>query len=30
MNKYEELIKIFSNVLKKSVDYRIAYIHGVG
>ena len=30
MDKYKQLIVIFSDVLKKSKDYHIAYIHGVG
>lgn len=30
MNKYEELIKVFSDNLTKSQDYHIAYIYQVG
>lgn len=30
MDTYEKLIEIFSDVLKKSNDYHIAYIHQVG
>lgn len=30
MDKYEQLIAIFSDVLKESRDYHIAYIHGIG
>lgn len=30
MNKYEELIKIFSDTLEKSQDYHIAHIYHAG
>lgn len=30
MDKYKELISIFSDVLEKSKDYHIAYIYQVG
>lgn len=30
MDKYKELIGIFSDILGKSKDYHIAYIHQVG
>ena len=30
MDKYKELISIFSEVLEKSEDYHIAYIYPVG
>lgn len=30
MDKYKELISLFSNVLEKSKDYHIAYVHQVG
>ena len=30
MDKYKQLIVIFSDTLKKSKDYHIAYLHGIG
>lgn len=30
MDKYKEMINLFSNVLEKSKDYHIAYIYQVG
>ena len=30
MDKYKELISVFSDVLEKSKDYHIAYIYQVG
>lgn len=30
MDKYEELIKIFSDILKESQDYHIAHIYHAG
>ncbi len=30
MDKYQELINIFSDILKQSKDYHIAYIYSVG
>ena len=30
MDKYRELISIFSEILEKSKDYHIAYIYQVG
>ena len=30
MDKYERLMEIFSDALKESRDYHIAYIHGIG
>lgn len=30
MNKYEELINVFSDILKESEDYHITYIYHVG
>lgn len=30
MDKYEKLIKFFSDVLEKSKDYHIAYVHYIG
>ena len=30
MDKYKELIGLFSDVLEKSKDYHIAYIYQVG
>lgn len=30
MDKYEELIKVFSDILKESQDYHIAHIYHVG
>ncbi len=30
MDKYKQLIVIFSDALKMSKDYHIAYIHGIG
>ncbi|MCI5509029.1 MAG: hypothetical protein MR436_00985 [Eubacterium sp.] len=30
MDKYKELISLFSDVLDKSKDYHIAYIYQVG
>lgn len=30
MDKYEELIEVFSDILKKSQDYHIAHIYQVG
>lgn len=30
MDKYKELLRIFSDVLKKSEDYHIAYVNQVG
>lgn len=30
MDKYEELIKVFSDTLKESKDYHIAYIYRIG
>ena len=30
MDKYEELIKVFSDILKESQDYHIAHIYHAG